>query len=51
MEVFGYGFNEGLAGTLLPSQSFSIGSNNYVIDAILVITSGTLEFSLEGFDS
>ena len=46
-----YGFNEGVAGTLLPSQSFSIGSNNYVIDAILVITSGTMEFSLEGFDS
>ena len=46
-----YGFNEGPAGTLLPSQSFFIGSNNYVIDAILVITSGTMEFSLEGFDS
>ena len=46
-----YGFNEGVAGTLLPSQSFSIGANNYVIDAILVITSGTMEFSLGGFDS
>ena len=47
-----YGFDEGSSvGTLLPSQSFSIGSNNYVIDAILVITSGTMEFSLEGFDS
>ena len=32
-----YGFDEVLsAGTLLPSQSFSIGSNNYVIDAIVV---------------
>ena len=46
-----YGFNEGVAGTLLPSQSFSIGSNNYAIDAILVTFSGTLEFSLGGFDS
>ena len=46
-----YGFNEGVAGTLLPSQSFSIGSNNYAIDAILVTFSETLEFSLGGFDS
>ena len=46
-----YGFNEGVAGTLLPSQSFSIGSNNYAIDAILVTFSGTLEFSLGGFGS
>ena len=47
-----YGFDEGNSvGTLLPSQSFSIGSNNYAIDAILVITSGTMEFSLGGFDS
>ena len=46
-----YGFNEGVAGTLLPSQSFSIGSNNYAIDAILVTFSGTLEFSISGFGS
>ena len=44
-----YGFNEGVAGTLLPSQSFSIGSNSYSIDGILVTTSGGLEFSLDGF--
>ena len=49
-EVF-YGFDEVLsAGTLLPSQSFFIGSNNYVIDAIAVVTiSGSMEFSLDGF--
>ena len=49
-EVF-YGFDEVLsAGTLLPSQSFSIGSNNYVIEAIVVVTlSGNLNFSLDGF--
>ena len=41
-----YGFNEGVAGTLLPGQSFSIGSNIYAIDAILVEISGKLEFSL-----
>ena len=46
-----YGFIEGVEGTLLPSQSFSIGSNNYVIDAILVGVNGTLEFSIGGFDS
>ena len=45
-----YGFSEGVAGTLLPSQSFSIGSNNYAIDAILVTTSGAMEFSLGGSD-
>ena len=50
-EVF-YGFDEVLsAGTLLPSQSFSIGSNNYVIEAIVVVTlSGNLNFSLDGLD-
>ena len=45
-----YGFIEGVEGTLLPSQSFSIGSNNYVIDAILVGVNGTMEFSIGGFD-
>ena len=48
--VTGYGFDEVLpAGTLLPSQSFFIGSNNYVIDAITVSLSGSLHFSLDGF--
>ena len=46
-----YGFIEGVEGTLLPSQSFSIGSNNYVIDAILVGVNGTMEFSIGGFSS
>ena len=47
-----YGFDEVLsAGTLLPSQSFSIGSNSYVIDAITVPPSGNLHFSLEGFSA
>ena len=31
-----YGFKEGVVGTLLPSQSFSIGSNNYVIESLVV---------------
>ncbi len=45
-----YGFDEVLsAGTLLPSQSFFIGSNNYVIDSIVVDSSGDLTFSLDGF--
>ena len=44
-----YGFDEVLsAGTLLPSQSFSIGSSNYVIDSIVVDSSGSLHFSLDG---
>ena len=48
--VVSYGFAEGhSAGTLLPSQSFFIGSNNYVIDAIAVAISGSMEFSLDGF--
>ena len=49
--VTGYGFDGVLpAGTLLPSQSFfTIGSNNYVIDAITVSLSGSLHFSLDGF--
>ena len=48
--VTGYGFDGVLpAGTLLPSQSFFIGSNNYVIDAITVSLSGSLHFSLDGF--
>ena len=48
--VVSYGFDEGhSAGTLLPSQSFFIGSNNYVIDAIAVAISGSMEFSLDGF--
>ena len=44
-----YGFDEGFsAGTLLPSQSFSIGSNNYAIDAIAgSAPPGTMHFSLE----
>ena len=53
-----YGFDEVLsAGTLLPGQSFSIGSNSYVIDSITVAPSGTvppsgnLHFSLEGFSA
>ena len=46
---FSYGFAEGLGGTLLPSQSFFIGSNSYVIDSIAVPPSGSLHFSLEGF--
>ena len=38
-----YGFDEEhSAGTLLPSQSFFIGSNNYVIDAFVVI-SGSMD--------
>ena len=48
---FSYGFAEGLGGTLLPSQSFFIGSNSYVIDAIAVPPPGSLHFSLEGFSS
>ena len=48
--VVAYGFAEGhSAGTLLPSQSLFIGSNNYVIDAIAVAISGSMEFSLDGF--
>ena len=48
--VTGYGFDGVLpAGTLLPSQSFFIGSNNYVIDAITVSLSGSLHFPLDGF--
>ena len=46
-----YGFNEGVVGTLLPSQSFSIGSNNYVIAALVVGIPGSsvrMEFSLDG---
>ena len=47
-----YGFNEGSSvGTLLPSQSFSIGSNSYSIDGIVVTTRGILEFSIGGFGS
>ena len=50
--MFGYGFNEGVVGTLLPSQSFSIGSNNYVIAAFVVGIPGSrdvrMEFSLDG---
>ena len=46
-----YGFDEGLGGTLLPSQSFFIGSNSYVIDSIAVPPSGNLHFSLEGFSA
>ena len=49
--VAGYGFDEGRsAGTLLPSQSFSIGSNSYSIDQILLGISGDLFFSLDGSD-
>ena len=45
--VTGYGFDGVLpAGTLLPSQSFFIGSNNYVIDAITVSLSGACTFPL-----
>ena len=44
-----YGFAEGLGVTLLPSQSFFIGSNSYVIDSIAVAPSGNLHFSLDGF--
>ena len=48
-QLVSYGFDEGSSvGTLLPSQSFFIGSNNYVIDAILVGLSGNLEFVLDG---
>ena len=47
---FFYGFAEGhSAGMLLPSQSLFIGSNSYVIDAITVGISGSMEFSLDGF--
>ena len=50
MGVVFYGFAEGhSAGTLLPSQSLFIGSNSYVIDAITVGISGSMEFSLDGF--
>ena len=50
--LFFYGFDEvHSAGTLLPSQSFFIGSNNYVIDSIVVPLSGNLHFSLEGFSA
>ena len=49
--VGGYGFDEARsAGTLLPSQSFSIGSNSYSIDEISVGISGDLFFSLDGSD-
>ena len=44
----GYGFDEvRSAGTLLPSQSFSIGSNDYMIEAIEVTLAGDLFFSLD----
>ena len=44
-----YGFDEVLSnGTLLPSQSFFTGSNNYVIDALLVRVNGALEISFTG---
>ena len=44
-----YGFDEVLSnGTLLPSQSFFTGSNNYVIDALLVRVNGALEISFAG---
>ena len=46
-----YGFNEGLGGTLLPSQSFFIGSSSYVIDSLAVTPSGNLHFSFEGFSA
>ena len=46
-----YGFNEGLGGTLLPSQSFFIGSSSYVIDSFAVPPSGNLHFSFEGFSA
>ena len=50
LSVF-YGFSEvRSAGTLLPSQSFSIGSNSYSIDGIVVTTSVSLAFSLDEFD-
>ena len=48
---FSYGFAEGLGGTLLPSQSFFIGSSSYVIDSLAVPPSGNLHFSLEGFSA
>ena len=44
-----YGFDGVIpAGTLLPSQSFSIGSNNYVIDSFVLALSGNLLFHLDG---
>ena len=46
-----YGFSEvPSAGTRLPSQSFSIGSNSYSIDGLAVTTSVSLAFSLDEFD-
>ena len=49
--VAGYGFDEASsAGTLLPSQSFSIGSNDYMIDQILVTLTRNLYLSLVGSD-
>ena len=47
--VTGYGFSTAdTVGSLSPSLSFSIGSNNYVIGSFAVALSGNLYFSLDG---
>ena len=49
--VTGYGFDIlGARGSLSPSLSFSIGSNNYVIESFAVALSGNLYFSLDGME-
>ena len=49
--VTSYGFDEvRSAGTLLPSQSFSIGSNDYMIEALEVSLAGIMFFSLDGLE-
>ena len=49
--VTSYGFDEvRSAGTLLPSQSFSIGSNDYMIEALEVSLGGIMFFSLDGLE-
>ena len=49
--VTSYGFDEvRSAGTLLPSQSFSIGSNDYMIEALELSLAGILFFSLDGLE-
>ena len=51
-KVTSYGFDEvRSAGTLLPSQSFSIGSNDYMIEALEVTLAGNLFFSLDGLET
>ena len=48
-EIFlGYGFDDTYGGTLTPDATFSIGSSNYTITAMLVLPDGPIEFHLGG---